>query len=141
MPVMPELAKQESKEGLEAFAEYWYSLLNYGYETGDAEPLREITGQNCSVCDVFYTTLESGFKNQDWMAGSSVTVRDVHSDFILTPDSYYQVLIQITQKDLEYFGPGGVYYGMIEGVHAPIVQIMEASHDGSSWQAMLVESM
>ena len=141
LPVMPELAKQESKEGLEAFAEYWYALANYGYETGDPEPLRAITGPDCSVCDVFYTTLESGFKGQDWMAGSSVTVRDVHSDFVLTPDGNYQVLVQITQKDLEYFGPGGVDYGIIEGVHAPIVQIIEASHDSSSWHAVLVESI
>ncbi|WP_354178499.1 DUF6318 family protein [Arthrobacter sp. UYP6] len=49
LPVMPELAKEKSKEGLEAFAEYWYSLINYGYETGDPEPLREITGSDCSL--------------------------------------------------------------------------------------------
>ncbi len=35
VPVLPEAAKAETKEGLEAFARYWYSLLNYAYETGD----------------------------------------------------------------------------------------------------------
>ncbi|WP_342022428.1 DUF6318 family protein [Arthrobacter citreus] len=141
LPVMPELAKQESKEGLEAFAEYWYSLVNYGYETGDPEPLKKITGPSCSICENYYSSLQSGYDDQDWMAGSSVRARSVHSDFILTPDGYYQVLIQITQEDLEYFGPNGVDYGIVEGIYAPIVQIIEASHDGSSWRAMLVESI
>ena len=35
VPELPEAAKAETKEGLEAFARYWFELLNYGYETGD----------------------------------------------------------------------------------------------------------
>ncbi len=141
LPVMPELAKEKSKEGLEAFAEYWYSLINYGYETGDAEPVRAISSSPCSVCDVYYETVDLGFKNQDWMAGSLVKVRDVHSDFILTPEGYYQVLIQITQKDLEYYGPNGVDYGPMDGLQSPIAQLIEASYDGTSWRAVRVENI
>ena len=33
VPVLPEVAKTETKEGLEAFARYWFELLSYGYET------------------------------------------------------------------------------------------------------------
>ena len=54
LPVMPELAKQESKEGLEAFAEYWYMLANYGYETGDLGPIREISGEECLSCNSYF---------------------------------------------------------------------------------------
>ncbi|WP_258060470.1 MULTISPECIES: DUF6318 family protein [unclassified Arthrobacter] len=140
LPVMPELAKEKSKEGLEAFAEYWYSLINYGYETGDPEPLKEISGPDCSVCAHFYSSLESGYDNQDWMAGSVVTVRDVHSDFILTPSGSYQVLIQIMQADLEYYGPG-IDYGPSDGTPSPIVQLMEASYENNSWYAVLVENI
>ncbi|UOY97770.1 DUF6318 family protein [Arthrobacter gengyunqii] len=137
---MPELAKQESKEGLEAFAEYWYSLINYGYETGDPEPLRAISGPDCSVCKHFYSSLESGYDDQDWMAGSVVTVRDVHSDFILTPSGSYQVLIQIMQDDLEYYGPG-IDYGPSDGTPSPIVQLIEASYKNNCWSAVLVENI
>ncbi len=35
VPELPEAAKAETKEGAEAFARYWYTLLNYAYETGD----------------------------------------------------------------------------------------------------------
>src|SRR5918992_1141024 len=34
LPELPEAAKAETKEGLEAFAKYWYALLNFGFETG-----------------------------------------------------------------------------------------------------------
>ncbi len=37
VPVLPEAAKAETKEGLEAFARYWFELLSYGYETGDVD--------------------------------------------------------------------------------------------------------
>ena len=141
LPVMPELAKQESKEGLEAFAEYWYSLVNYGYETGNPEPLKEVTGTECSVCENYYSSLVSGFDDQDWMAGSAVRVRDVHSDFILTPDGRFQVLIQITQDDLEYYGPGGIDYGPTEGIVSPIVQLIEASYQNGTWRAERVENI
>jgi hypothetical protein len=141
LPVMPELAKQESKEGLEAFAEYWYALVNYGYETGDPEPLKAITGSECSICDNYYSSLQSGFDNEDWMAGSVVRVRDVHSDFILTPEGRFQVLIQITQKDLEYYGPGGIDYGPTKGVVAPIAQLIEASYQDGAWRAVRVENI
>ncbi|WAP53429.1 DUF6318 family protein [Arthrobacter sp. ATA002] len=138
---MPVVAKEKSKEGLEAFAEYWYALVDYGYETGDPEPLKAISGSGCSVGEHFYSLLESGFDDQDWMAGSFVDVRDVHSDFILTPSGSYQVLIQITQEELEYYGPGGVDYGPSDGIQSPIVQLIEASYQNNYWHAMLVENI
>lgn len=141
LPVMPELAKQESKEGLEAFAEYWYALINYGYETGDAKPVRDISGPECSVCDGFYKTVDSGFKGEDWMAGATVKVRDIHSDFIRTQSGQYQVLIQISQKDLEYYGPNGINFGPAEGIQSPIVQLIEASYENGSWRAVRVENI
>src|SRR5687767_12970289 len=41
VPVLPEAAKKESKAGVVAFAKYWYSTLNFAYETGDFDPLDE----------------------------------------------------------------------------------------------------
>ncbi|BAS13781.1 hypothetical protein AHiyo8_20840 [Arthrobacter sp. Hiyo8] len=38
VPVLPEAAKANTKEGVEAFARYWYELLNYGFETGRLAP-------------------------------------------------------------------------------------------------------
>nr|WP_269437858.1 DUF6318 family protein [Arthrobacter sp. zg-Y919] len=134
LPVMPEEAKVQSKEGLEAFAKYWYDLINYGFETGDAEPIRAISGSDCAVCKNFYQMLGSGYKDQDWIRGGHVEVRGVHSDYVLTPEGRYQVLIQNVQEPLDYFGPG-VLYGTRGGYSVPVVQMIEARYNPSGWYA------
>src|SRR6478736_5308400 len=50
VPVLPEAAKAETKEGLEAFARYWYSALSYAYETGDMGPLDSVSAPTCASC-------------------------------------------------------------------------------------------
>src|SRR6478736_4822990 len=50
VPVLPEAAKAETKEGLEAFARYWYELLNYAYETGDLTRISSISSATCALC-------------------------------------------------------------------------------------------
>jgi hypothetical protein len=50
VPVLPEAAKANSKEGLEAFATYWYQALSYAYETGDTTIVSQLSGSNCVFC-------------------------------------------------------------------------------------------
>jgi hypothetical protein len=39
VPVLPDVAKTETKEGLEAFVRFWYGALNYAFETGNTKNL------------------------------------------------------------------------------------------------------
>src|SRR4249919_253801 len=50
VPELPEAAKAETKKGLEAFARYWYALLNYSYETGDLSRINSISSPSCALC-------------------------------------------------------------------------------------------
>ena len=50
IPAMPEAAKKQSKAGLVAFARYWYSTLNFAYETGNFGPLDKVTASTCALC-------------------------------------------------------------------------------------------
>ncbi|MCQ1954244.1 DUF6318 family protein [Arthrobacter sp. zg-Y238] len=134
LPVMPEEAKVESKEGLEAFARYWYDLVNYGFETGDVEPIRAISGPDCAVCDTFYLMVGKGYENDDWIVGGQIEVQGVHSDFVLTPDGRFQVLIRERQETLMYYGPAGLY-NEYPGAESFGVQMIEATHTGNSWYA------
>jgi hypothetical protein len=52
VPVLPEAAKAETKEGLEAFARYWYSLMNYAYETGNLAPVSAVSSSNCASLEL-----------------------------------------------------------------------------------------
>ncbi|GAA3290021.1 hypothetical protein GCM10017708_14570 [Arthrobacter citreus] len=132
LPVMPELAKQESKEGLEAFAEYWYSLVNYGYETGDPGPVRAVSDDSCFNCQSYYRVLESGYANEDWMSGARLHLQDVSSNFVETDKGAFQATTLIIQDDLQYYSPTG-YVGSDPGNALPAVQLMEAVYTSNGW--------
>ncbi|MEB7504685.1 DUF6318 family protein [Arthrobacter koreensis] len=138
---MPEEAKVESKEGLIAFARYWYELVNYGYETGDLEPIKAVSGDSCTDCNRYFDVVERGYRDDDWIAGAMIDFRSVHSDYVLTPNNLYQVLIQFTQEPIEFFGPDGEEYGVDPGSEAPVVQILEASFQDKAWTVDQLSSM
>ena len=50
VPVLPEVAKTETKEGLEAFAAYWFEQVNFAYESGDVTGVQAVTSQICVFC-------------------------------------------------------------------------------------------
>ena len=133
LPVMPEEAKVESKEGLIAFARHWYELVNYGYETGDPSPLKAVSGDNCAACTSYYSALEQGFAGEDWLAGSLVEITSIGSEYVLTENGDYQVQIMFVQDPIEAYGPAG-HYGDT-GNRNPFVQLMEASFKDGSWTA------
>ena len=141
VPVMPELAKEKSEEGLEAFLDYWYALINYGFETGNTQPIEEISGSDCVVCRSFYRMLGNGYADDDWIVGGKIEVLTNHSDFILTTDGLYQVLANMRQDRLEYRGPANILYSVDDGIEEITVQMIEASYLGDRWQATRVVTM
>lgn len=131
---MPEEAKVESKEGLVAFARYWYEAANYGYQTGDVEPLKEISGPDCFACAPFYKTVESGYQ-KGWISGGIIEVWDSTSTFAETESGRRQVLTQFIQEPLEVYGTDG-YIKTIDGNELPSVQMIEAVFSDGKWTAL-----
>ena len=140
LPVMPELAKQESKEGLEAFAVYWYVLANYGYETGDLGPIREISGEECRSCSSYFRVVEGGYRDGDWMVGAKVTMQDVSSNFVRTDQGYYQATTMFLQEDLHFYEIEG-FIGTQPGSSAPVIQLIEATYTPKGWYAIHIETL
>ena len=141
LPVMPDLAKEESKEGLEAFGDYWFSLINYGYETGDATPVREISAPECSICQSFYSDLEEGYVNDDWIQGGKLSVLSSGTEFVKTSKGRYQLLLSVIQEAGANRGPNGKVYAEGPADEASTAQIMEATYDSGRWIVNLVENM
>ena len=135
LPVMPDLAKVESKEGLEAFAAHWYALVNYGYETGDLEPIKGISGGSCVACNSYYPDVEEGFSGEDWMVNGAVTVRSITSAYVLTEQGRYQVLAQISQESIEYYGPSGLVGQTAIDPNELRVLMIEAIYNENGWFA------
>ena len=99
VPELPEAAKAETKEGLEAFARYWFALLNYGYETGDTSGLDCVTSPACRACERAKAVIfRSGTRVGDGSSGGKVQTPSVSTTFKLQPDGNYQVAIQVSQQ-------------------------------------------
>lgn len=100
LPVMPEAAKAETKEGLEAFAKYWYALMNYAYETGNLEPIRALSApaSSCAMCDKIFPAVEKWNSEGRWVEGASIEVHALQTKFTKTNAGEYQVAVQSQQR-------------------------------------------
>ncbi|WP_324644302.1 DUF6318 family protein [Pseudarthrobacter sp. LT1] len=103
VPVLPEVAKTETKEGLEAFAKYWFQLLSYGYETGDTKPISALTSPACTMCERAKQVQQGWHQEGRWLAGGRVTTPSVNTTFVVAPDGNYQVAVQVSQEALSYY--------------------------------------
>ncbi|WP_139164268.1 DUF6318 family protein [Arthrobacter sp. ok362] len=107
VPELPEAAKAETKEGLEAFARYWFQLLSYGYETGDISRLEPITSPECRACESAKAVISGWHEGGRWLAGGKVQTPSVSTTFKVAPDGNYQVAVQASQQALSYYNADG----------------------------------
>lgn len=107
VPVLPEAAKAKTKEGLEAFARYWFQLLSYGYETGDTSRLSVLTSAECESCEHAKKVISGWHSDGRWLVGGQVTTPSVSTTFRLARDGNYQVAMQISQQGISYYNPDG----------------------------------
>ncbi|MFF2676681.1 DUF6318 family protein [Arthrobacter koreensis] len=139
LPEMPEEAKVESKEGLIAFARYWYELVNYGYETGDVEPVKAISGPDCFACQSLYSGMGDVYGTGGWIQGGDIEILTLDSDYQLTPEGRRQVLVSVKQRDMVYWdGTGNA--DRRPGDEISFLQIMEISFEDDGWYVHIAES-
>lgn len=110
VPVLPEVAKTETKEGLEAFTKYWFDHLNYAYQTGDVSTVQAMTSSDCEYCNNITTSLTTNYQPGRWLAGGKLTVPAATTKFEKTADGNYQVVIQVLQDTIKYYQTGGVEF-------------------------------
>ena len=110
VPVLPEAAKAETKEGLEAFARYWFQLLSYGYETGDLSRLVNLTSSACRACDRAKTVMTGWNEAGRWLVGGKTETPSVSTKFVVAPDGNYQVAVQVSQGSISYYNADGTLH-------------------------------
>lgn len=107
VPVMPEVAKTETKEGLEAFTRYWFDLLNFAYQTGDIAPVQAVTSPSCEFCSNITDSLTTNYQGDRWLAGGRITIPAASTSFERSTDGNYQVILQVLQDTITYYERGG----------------------------------
>ncbi len=140
VPVLPAEAKKETKAGLEAFAKYWYELVEYAYETGDLEPLKAVSGPSCVACNGAYELVTKGYVADDYTSGGAFKVIATDSKFTITPEGNYQIIVQSSREPLTYYDAPNEPI-VVKNEVKSAVQIMEASFSDAGWTANTVETM
>ena len=107
VPVLPEVAKAETKEGLEAFTRYWFEQLNYAYQTGDVAGLTAVTSPSCDYCSKLTASLTTNYQGDRWLAGGKITTPANSTSFERSSDGNFQVVLQVLQTPISYYETGG----------------------------------
>ena len=138
VPVMPEAAKAETKEGLEAFAKYWYASLSYAFESGDIKSVAAVTSESCSTCNKQISVLSDWYQAGGWVQGGKFDVDVAQSNFQAAAPHEYQVVIQLRQLEGTFFKADGSM-GNSQSTTDFFGDIMVASFDEGHWTAKTVE--
>ncbi|MCU1436220.1 MAG: hypothetical protein JWR71_2945 [Pseudarthrobacter sp.] len=133
VPVLPEVAKTETKEGLEAFARYWYEALSYAYETGDLNLVTAVTGSSCANCDTARGVITNWYVEGRWLEGGKIQTPAVETTFKVAADGSYQVIAQVQQSQLRAYKADGSVSDTIVPP-SDIAQIFIATYAPTGWQ-------
>ncbi|MEY9775438.1 hypothetical protein ABH915_001046 [Arthrobacter sp. MW3 TE3886] len=107
VPELPEAAKAETKEGAMAFASYWFSLLSYGYESGDLKILGTVTSSACEPCEKAKDVIQAWHSEGRWLVGGKISTPSISTEFTKSAEATYQVVVQAHQTPLTYVRADG----------------------------------
>ncbi len=134
VPVLPEAAKEFSKEGLEAFAEYWFSTLGYLFETGNSDPMMAVTEPGCQACDLMVKLVEPVYEDGGWLVGGQMKVVQTISYFTPLSDGDYQAQVEAMQIKVTYFNADGSMAKELDQ-HPVATNIVNAHWEDGRWIA------
>lgn len=106
VPVMPELAKENTKEGLEAFIRYWYAQQNYAIETGDQSIWSVLSTGECLTCKRIEKGIRDSYINGRWTAGGTIST-PVIEPLWTEGAKVQQAKVQVIQDQADYFNADG----------------------------------
>ncbi|BCW47241.1 hypothetical protein StoSoilB5_44250 [Arthrobacter sp. StoSoilB5] len=109
VPVMPEVAKENTKEGLAAFIRYWYEQLNYSYQSGETGTLQSLSAPTCTLCTSLRDGIEDGWSEGRWVAGAGIRSAAVEIEFN-SESSSQMAIIQVIQEAIEIRNADGSLY-------------------------------
>ncbi|PRA03015.1 hypothetical protein CQ019_11135 [Arthrobacter sp. MYb229] len=76
-PVKPAALAENTDKGLGAAANYWVELRNYAVATGDTEPFREFSAQDCILCEKLAVQVDDAYASGGRIEGGEFSVVEV----------------------------------------------------------------
>lgn len=140
IPVLPEVAKTETKEGALAFGRYFFSVLSYAYETGDLKLLESVAPESCSPCQRSSGAIRDWHSEGRWLAGGKLTTPTVETTFSKDVEAKYKVAVQVHQEPLSYFRADGTL-ARTDPQAADTGNLLVVSFQNNSWMLHEVGSI
>lgn len=134
VPVLPEAAKANTKEGVEAFARYWFQALSYAYETGDASIVDRISGPNCVFCAGLRDTIKGAWADGRWIVGGTLQTPSVNAKFVPGSESQQATIQVIHQPVTIHNADGTLYQESTKGSNR--ASQMVTKFDANGWMAI-----
>lgn len=133
VPEKPALADENTVEGLEAFTEWWFELLNYAQATNDFEPLWAVTDTGCKTCTNFESFVSQSYDDGGWIVGGDLTIQSFDSSFEPTVDGTTDSYVTTTQDALTVYRQKNA----VEEVDAyaePTVGLAISAYESGTWR-------
>ncbi|MFJ4210963.1 DUF6318 family protein [Paenarthrobacter sp. NPDC089675] len=108
VPVMPELAKENSKAGLEAFIRYWYATYSYALETGDLKVWSSQTDMTIPAAQAHKESVELNYIEGRWIVGGRLQIPSIEVAWPSKAADSTTAKVQVIQEAIQYFDSSGV---------------------------------
>jgi hypothetical protein len=131
VPVKPALADKNSKEGLEAFAKYWFETLSYAYETGDTRLMASASRPSCRFCNGLRDNVESAWQGNKWIVGGKIQTPSVRGNF-RRAGATQQATVQVIQQEISIYRAAGVL-SQAATKASNAASLVNASFESSGW--------
>ncbi|MHA7293674.1 DUF6318 family protein [Arthrobacter sp. HLT1-21] len=132
LPEKPALADKNTVEGLEAFTEYWFDLLNYAYATNDWAPLEAVTDSGCETCMAIKGEVQRVYGDGSWLKGAEIDVMSFSSEFALNTSGSISSFVQKRQSEVTYFDSDGSELSR-DPMTEPVFDVVIALHESDRW--------
>ncbi|WP_284975906.1 DUF6318 family protein [Arthrobacter sp. efr-133-TYG-104] len=131
---MPELAKENSKAGLEAFIRYWYATYSYATETGDVGPWSLSTDTSTVSGAAYKKAIDANYTKGRWVVGGRITTPVIEVLWKDRQDSQ-SVRVQVIQEDIRYFDADGSP-GQPETLATNTAEAVIAAYRSGRWRVI-----
>ncbi len=125
VPELPEAAKQNTKEGFEAFVRHYISLLDYAYQTGDTEPALDHAGAGCTMCGTSAKSIDAATAAGGWIIGGRLTLSGFSTDGIPDANGLWTAEVELHQTETSNVSQSGSVSALAPAASATVLATAE----------------
>ena len=134
-PEQPEEMSAGGEAGAEATARYYLKASAYAWNTGDTDPLKSISDEECAFCRDQRSKIEEFYAHGYWATGAHSSVTNTQA--IERENSSYEGEVYLVQFRIdERLAEGYTSSGFQESQSRDTVIIFRVGWDGSRWHIL-----